>query len=383
MKRKSICILLCVLLTASLFGCSATDVSVSFSTVKPWENAGYEKCTYSVERIYTGDGGSTVVATGKYTLEIRTTDTTHVENKFTLDYNDNDRADTIDVTGRTVRNKGMHDEYTGEVTFQRDSMVPIEAKKAFTLQQRPLNDGELFAYEESPAEGIAYRYQMNGADFCGDPQGYSYTVNYSTNEASFTTYLGSTVQENGTYYRNYTEKTKSFTVGSGTRYDNEQLPYIVRALSGMQAKGSATFYLTNMTDSYVQNGYVRHTMGLSCADKTTAYTLKLPEGYFLRNKEVALTPNELGAYSVPCVSATISLSDAKSGPPINMLITDPSIAFVRHDNYEKNPDGTDKELAATNRVIVQMTYTEYSLTAARIAYKTVYTLTDYVSGASA
>ena len=381
MKRKALCILLSLLLTATLFGCSGGDVSVAFSAVKPWEYAGYEKCTYEVKRVYTADGGETVVADGTYTTELTTSgDLTSVTNKFELQYNENAHANNVDLTGRTVRNKNMKDSYESTAIFRKDSMVPVGiATKTFDIGQRPLTDGTMGARENNPKEGVAYRYEMDGADKYGDPQGDTYTINYDTNESSITTTVGSTVQEDGVYYRNYVEKTKSFTLGSGTRYDNEQLPYLVRALANMQVKGSATFYLTNMADSYVRDAYVRHTMSLSCANKTTAVSLEAFNDYLLYNKEGELNKNDFNEYSVPCVRASVGLSDAKSGPAIELLISDPSIFFVRSDKYFANPEGSAQELFATNRVIMSMTYTEYALSAARVAYKTIYTLVDYTT----
>ncbi|MDE7395629.1 MAG: hypothetical protein K2M95_05895 [Clostridiales bacterium] len=380
MKRKTICLLLCALLTASLFGCNGGDVSVAFTEVKPWEYAGYEKCTYEIKRIYTAGGGETTVATGTYVTELSTVgDETTVHNTFTLTYNDDAHADTTDLSGKTVRNKNMTDAYVSSAVFKRDSLVPVKtATKSFAIAQRKLNDGEM-TREDNPQEGISYRYAMHTTDVYGDPRGYEYEINYDTNESTYKTTVGNTVQIDGAYYRNYTEDVKSYTVGSGTRFDNEQLPYLVRALSNLKTKGTATFYLTNMADSYLQNAYVRHTMGLSCADKTTSFTLSAPGGYILRNKEGELNKSELGEYSVPCIKASVGLNSSKPGPDIQMLISDPSIFFVRSQAYESDPAGSDQALQATNRVILQMTYTEYALSAARVAYKTVYTLKDYTT----
>lgn len=397
MKRKSICIALCAILTASLFGCNAGDVSVSFGESKPWGNGSfaYEKCEYEIKRVYTGGGSDVTVAEGTYVTELDSNqEGVHIKNSFSLTYNGENAADSYDLSGAKVRNKNLTDTYASEAYFKKDTLTPYgTATKKYNLAQRPLNDGEMGAREEAPAEGIAYRYPMAvEAVKYGDPQGYEYTIDYDTNKSSITMYTGSTAAaESGDYpyYRNYKANTKNFTIGSGTRFDNEQLPYIVRAISGMYKKGSATFYLTNMVDSYVQDSYVRHTMGLSCAEKNTSFTLPVIDGILLRNKETELAKNEKGEYSVPCVNASVSLSDEKSGPPINMLISDPSIGFVRKDLYDqeladaeadgREPDLSDTKLLTTNRVILQMTYTEYALSSAKVAYKTIYTLKSYTT----
>lgn len=360
---------LALALTAT--GCSGGDVTPSFDAEKPWQQPGYEYCEYEVQKIYVGGTEDVVVAEGTYTNEIRTTgDNSTVKNTFRLTYGTAPETVILTEAGQYGVHTSLTDSYEAEATFKRDSLVPVSASKNFKLAQRPLCDdsnGNVLPLGES-----AESYTLPSPVKYSDPRSYSYTVDYAANTAHFVTTEGTTTKntENDatTYTRNYATVEKDFNLSNNTRFDNEQLHYLVRALSNTKKKGSATFYLSNIYDSYLTGSYKRYTMSLSCADKTTDFTPQIdPEKFEMSDAEGELTKTEDGWYNVPCVQASVSLSAEQSGPPIALLVTDPSVTVAQ----KSQPD------IKTNKVVVQITYTEYSPRNAKVAYKTVYTLRDY------
>lgn len=379
MKKKIICSVFAALFALSAFGCSAGDATVSFDSDKPWKASGYEVCEYEVKKVYVGGSDEIVVAEGTYTTTLAPSTASNdyytVKNDFRITYNDNEHTETMDETGKMAINKGLTDTYSSEVTFRKDSMVPIAAKKSFNIAQRPLFDDEnglpaaMPERTDNPAEGVLFRYEMPSGARYSDPRGYSYEVDYAASKASLTTEKGETnkVSADGNTYYNRDYKAVNFAcdVKNNTRFDNEQLNYIVRAMSNTKKKSSGTFYLSNIYDSYVRGGYVRYTMGLSCADKTKPVDMDASV-FYIKDGETPLEATD-GKYSVPCVNATVSVSSSTPGPGISMLITDPSIDIAQKGN----------ESFLMKKLIVEMRYTEYSPTSARRAYETVYTLKNY------
>jgi hypothetical protein len=368
MKKKIICVLLSAVFAAVGFGCSGGDVKVSFDEKMPWDVQ--ETCTYDVKKIYVGGKEETVVATGKYVTELTTTgEESSIVNTFELKYTDSDKAESVDETGRIVKNKGLTDTYVGKAKFYRNTLVPVSAEKTFNLAQRPLCDGEAPKKNESSDENVNYTLTLPANPKYADPRGYSYTVDYKENKAVLSTDSGETsANGDGTYTRAYKKVNKNISVESTTRFDNEQLNYVVRALSNVKKKGSATFYLSNIFDSYIRGEYVRYTMSMSCAEKNVSVTPNLsPEKFLLTDSEGALDPTD-GKYSVQCVQASVGISSSTPGPAISMLITDPSITVRQRNNN-----------AETKKLILEMTYTEYSPISVNVSYKTIYTLTDYTT----
>lgn len=373
MKKRLICGLFTVLFAATAFGCSASDINVSFDEVKPWQNSTYEYCEYTVVKTHVESGEA--VATGKYTTELSTLgDETTVKNTFTITYNNHEKTKTVDETGRYVLNAGLTDGYTSTVKFNSSSLAPGYAEKKFSIAQRPLTDGEMPERTESPSEGVLFGYTLDSGVKYGDPRGYSYTVDYSNNTAQLITEKGTTTQKDGKYIRSYEQVKHDVSVAANTRFDNEQLPFVVRALTGMRKEGSATFYLSNIYDSYLSGEYKRYTMSLSCEKKGTDFTFNpSAEKFLVTDAEGERPIDDNKKYTVPCVDAQVMVSATKSGPPIRLLITDPSVIISQRDMNQPGQDPT----VTTGKVILQMVYTEYSLTSAKINYRTEYTLTDY------
>ena len=230
MKKKIICVLLSAVFAAVGFGCSGGDAKVSFDEKMPWDVQ--ETCTYDVKKVYVGGNDEIVVATGKYVTEVTTTgEESYIANSFELTYNDSDQAESVDETGRIVKNKGLTDSFVSTAKFSRNTLVPIEAEKTFSLAQRPLCDGEAPKKIESTDENVNYTLKLPANVKYADPRGYSYSVKYNENKATLATDSGETTQNgDGTYTRTYKKINKDISVASNTRFDNEQLNYVVRAL---------------------------------------------------------------------------------------------------------------------------------------------------------
>ena len=371
MKKKRIGVLLAALFAFTGTGCSATDARVSFDAEKPWQQAGYERCEYEIQKIFVGGGEDIVVAQGSYISELSTLgDDTTVTNEFTLTYSDKAEATSMSETGRLIQNRGLTDASTAEVVFKKDSLVPVSAERKHTVAQRPLcagDDGPVLGEKTENADGT-YSYTLPAALSYADPRGYTYTADYEKNTAKLTTTEGNTAKISDTEYRRtYTPVEKNFTIANNTRFDNEQLAHLVRALEGTRREGSAAFYLSNFYDSYIRGEYIRYAMSLSCAEKHQNVTLDLsPDAVVFSDSEGELEHAD-GKYTVPCVQASVSISSSTPGPAVSMLITDPNITVAERSNTA----------VTTKKLLVQMTFTEYSYGSAGVNYRTIYTLKNY------
>ena len=392
MKKKIICIIAALTFALGAVGCSSSgstgcgtsDSAPTFDAVLPWGTANTETCSYSVVKSYIPSGGDRVtVATGSYETALVTigSDTT-VKNSFNITYNDDEHTKILAETGSYVINAGKTDSYSGGAVFDKDTLVPKSGNKSFTIAQRPLCDDDNGLPEtpssriDAPAEGVLYRYVLNNAVKYGDPRGYEYTADYVTKSTTYSTTKGTTKKvtegDSTVYHRDYSAVTKdNIKLRNDISYDNEQLNYVVRALANLKAKGSATIYLTNIFDSYLRNSYVRYTMTVSCAEKTKKVALSLDPGkYVIADAEKEFEPDEEdGKITVPCVEVTVSISGNNAGPAIKFLVTDPSVTFAEVGDSAKK----------TKKLIVQMTYSEYSPQNVNLAYETVYTLSDYTT----
>ena len=399
MKNKIICIAAALVLALTAYSCSSSGSGCScgsgentpdFDATLPWEQIdnGTETCTYSVTKSYVqSKSGDVPIATGSYVTKISTDPSNSknsvVSNAFDITYNQSSHTKTLAETGQYVINAGLTDSYTGSAVFNKDTLVPTSADKTFSLAQRPLCDSDVNGVPaglperiEEPEEGVLYRYVLNKSVKYGDPRGYSYEANYETNKTKFSTTKGSTKEvKNGdskVYYRDYKNVTKSnIKLKNDASFDNEQINYVVRALKSIKKKGSDTIYLTNIFDSYNTGSYVRYTMSVSCAENTKKVTLALdPSKYVIKDSEKEFEPNEDGKVTVPCLEVSVGISGAKSGPAIKFLITAPSVTVA----MKGTPNMKMKKL------IVRMTYSEYSPKDVKLAYKTVYELSDYSAG---
>lgn len=363
-------------MAVSGFGCSAQDAKTPFDESMPW--GVYEKCTYSVTKYYVDGNDETPVATGTYVTEIDTAgELSTIKNSFDITYNNHDKTKAMDDSGRYALNAGLTDSYRASVECYRNTLIPNKANKTFNIAQRPLIDDKMPSKEwicdseaaddvEDGAELFKYTFPSTVTSiYYSDPRGYAYDCDYTANKAVLTTEKAS--MQNNT--RVYKKVKKNITPANNARFDNEQLNYVVRAISNIKSKGSAVFYLSNFYDSYINGSYVRHTINVSCAEKTKDVILKLdPRKFLLSDNEGELDVSN-NSYKVACIDAGIGLTNTNTaGPQISMLITSPSVTVTQRSNSEKS-----------KKLIVEMTYVEYSMQGAKLAYKTVYTLTDYTT----
>lgn len=372
MAKKIFGILCATLFAFTAFGCSTGAESVSFDNDKPWQAAGYEYCKYSVVKTSVGGDKEVVVATGEYETILDTDrDTTTVATSFNLTYND--AAETLSQNENMsyVVNAGLTDRGESEVVFNKNTLVPTSAKKSFTLAQRALcndSDGKPLALTHNGRNTWDDSYTLPYDVMYGDPRGYSYSVDYSANKATVVTETGKTQKDGLEYVRSYDKVEKEITLNDSTRYDNEQLNYVVRAMSDVKSGGSGKFYLSNIFDSYLNKSYTRYTLDLSCSKDTTDYPFVPSDGFTLTNSSGELKKSD-GKYSVPCLTATVQISATNPGPPITMIISSPEVKVAQKN---KNQDVTSRKL------IMKMTYYEYSfVNVAGATFKTEYTLTDY------
>ena len=374
MKKKLWCILLALTVAVIGAGCGDTEARVNFDTDKPWSV--YEQSTYKIERFYVGDGAHKLVASGTYISTLRAgANTSTVTNDFSLTYNNEAETSTLDEYNKIMINKGLTDKYTSTVEFSNDTPSPIPAQKNtnsnakdnYGVAQRPLNDDGIPERKDGE-NGISHYFELASKVKYSDPRGYSYDVDYEHNSALYRTTKASDKDNT----RSYTAVEKKITLADNTRFDNEQLNYVVRALSAIKREGSATFYLASIHDSYARGEYVRHTMTVNCEKNNTTVKLALPEdsGIRFENPEHQNIEYVDGAFAVPCVSASISISSETPGPPIKMLITDSRIEAISSGGIK------------TKKLIAQMTFTEYSPVSAKLAYQTVYTLIGYTNSLS-
>ncbi len=371
MNKKIVCVLLATLFAFTAAGCSGGDVSVSFDESMPWADAAYEYTEYKIERQYVGGNQDVTVAEGTYTSELkRGAEQTTLTNRFKLTYLDEEHAAYINERGEKLLNAGLTDTYEGTVTFLNDSLAPVSASKTQNVAQRPLTDNmPADAQTEGLPDGVLSRYLLPTAVKYADPRGYAYQADYTADTVHFTTTSGVTTEdkENNRYCRDYYAVEKDYAIKGNTRYDNEQLAYVVRAMTGCKRKGSGTFYLSNFYDSFVNDKYIRYTMNLDCADKNASTTLELsPEKVYLEDAEGRVEA-EGGKYTIPCVQATVSISSATPGPAVSLLVTDPIYTLAQ----------SQTPTIKTSKVVVQMTFTEYAYSSAKVNYRTVYTLTEF------
>lgn len=347
MKKRILCVLFAICMTLSFTGCAAKDIQVAFDTNKlPWQTATeYEKSVYKIEKYSRKESGKVtvddeLVASGEYTVELFSEDNNASFTQiitFSITYVNGDAA--IDKENATeIDNRGLTDTMTSTVKFN-SRMVPTEAKKEFIIAKRPEGSIQL--------------------------EGYSYNMNYETHKAVITR----------------GEQVKTFDIPSETQFDNEQLSGIVRALQATKYSGTASFYLISPFDIFLNDGYSRYTMGITCAESPVGVKLDAnlsSDNLYIKdigNKEGAdneVKPGEDGQYTINCVSVSVNKSDSLAGPPIKFLISDPNLQFTTRD-YIENGDVS----IITNKLMIEMQYMEYSMTSAREKYRTVYTLNDY------
>lgn len=340
MKRKIFTLILALITAFSFAACSAGDVSVAFDDGNlPWyTGGGYEKVVYTVKKysrtqVNKATVDAELVAEGKIIQTLETTisgenRTMTLTSEGRLSYLDTDAANSTDERGLAVVNRGMTDRYTSVVTFNQ-ALSPLTSTKTMTCDKRP---------EDSV-----------------QPYSYNWTADYTQNTM--------TVQRGD-------EQAQTYAMAGGTKYDDQQINYLVRAMSGVAKSGSGTFYLVNPYDSLVAEGYRRHTMRLSCAADATPIALSdyfTQNAFIISDKEGALSVDSENKYNINCVEATVSINSENSGPAIKMFFADPDYTFARANTSS----------VTTRKLLIRTVTTEYHVAQAAEAFRVVTDLDKY------
>ncbi len=372
MKKKISALLFAAIMAVAAAGCSATDIKISFDTNKPWGLL--ESSRYDITRSYVAGKEPVVVAEGTYTstIDAQGANAT-VKNHFELNYNDvTSVPDQVNTSWQFVKNQNLTDTYDGEVTFSKDSLSPVSASKTSYVAQRPLNDDALPEPQFASAEKTdlffdEYKYILDKKVKYGDPRSYKYTADYLSNKALFTTTTVKTDKNKNTgkYERTYTPVNKDIKVADNTRYDNEQLNCVVRALQNIKSGGSASVYVSSIVDSYDRGEYVRFTLSVSCSSGERKKVKISSSEFIVKDGDETIEPDSDGYYTLTCLETTLSITSDKSGPAIKMWITDPGYRII----------SAERESAQTSKLIVEIILTEYTSTTK--TYETVYTLNGY------
>lgn len=346
--KKITSLIFALLFCAFGFGCAAPAVIYTFDEDKPWgKNEAYEKCVYDieiVERVRSGKEtvNGDVLARGTAVFELKQEPKGNNEFRTTLKLTHTVTYEDIEKAGA---DRGLTDTLESEVVFTTDGCAPISSYKKEIYAPRKNGDGnytKVYDYEASAD------YEQRKAVL-------------KKNKA---------VSEDGTVSEEY-ESVKEFDLLSGTQsFDNEQLYYLVRALTNTTPKGSQTVSISNLyeiPDNIDKKGkYKNIGVNVSTAEELSVITLnsKYAANY--------LSPAENGSYDVNCMHTTLSRNDTYSGPAFTMYLTEPATKFERKD-------ASGAVVTSTSKVIVRMVRVNYNLSTREEGTNIVYTLSDYTT----
>lgn len=220
--------------------------------------------------------------------------------------------------------KSLTDKMSSEVVFQKVSLSPVSSVKTADLAIRKKADGSA---------------EINDS--------YTVSTDYSEGVSKFV------------WTKRDGESQRSMNVKfSGQVFDNEQLYYAVRAFSALKVSQTQTFKLYNAFDSFMTNQTANYTMTLHVAADTADRLLTgwENENNYGFGSEADSTPK------VECMTATLTKSDAKSGPAFTAYFS--AVPFKITENIE------------TSKVMTGFEQTEYNDDYSK-SYKTFYSLVDY------
>ena len=348
--KKAITVILASLFCAFALACTAPPAIYYFDTDKPWGGnstvSAYEKCTYDIvirERVQSGkettDGDVLARGTAVYTVDQKLDDgvmCTTLSLLHTITYED------IDKVGD---DRGLTDVVESTVKFTTDGMAPVSSYKKQSYAPRKLLSGE---YQE-----YVYDYET--------------TADYKTLKASVK--KNRNVLEDGSKAEEYNSVKEFNLKGDNQSFDNEQLYYIARALTGTKPKASESIVISNLyeiAENINKKGkYDTTKITISTAEELSVITLA-PS--FAKNY---LEPAENGNYDVTTMRTSISRNDTYSGPSFMLYMSAPDVKFERKNG--------DVVLSSTNKVILRMVRTTYDLATREESSNIVYNLSDYTT----
>lgn len=299
MKKLSI-IITAMIICFSLAACSGT-VELDFDHKKPWRifEADSSHCaetlTYKIER-YSGDVSQNKLLTAdtsSYTVTL---------SESTIDVGDEKiNTATINSVMRVVyRNdidtadRGLTDVITSSVTFRLTDFSTLYSSKRADIAQR---EGE---------EDLSY-------DLVTDYVNRISTITYGD---------GSTK----------TMKTKS----SSVIYDNETLYYLIRSLSTIESKGSASFSVVNMYENFLNGKYKSYSLNQTTSktidvevDKNIYDLVKNDEDRYMKEND-----DGTSSYYLTCYDTQISLNKTNRGPSFHSYMARGAFSYRNGTTYK-------------------------------------------------
>ena len=322
--KKIFAVILCIFILVLGSACTGSAVTDPFDTEPPWgtpTNA-YEKCTYGIEVFRADDSDNTVLADGTFTQTLSASGE-GINNRVAVDSALNVVWKELDAGNI---NKGKTDEMNSTVLFKRTGMTPVSSKKTMVMEPRTDTDGKIYNHS------------------------YEYTVNYEnlTGEIKFNNDTSGTGIE-----------TKTYSIKSGTNYDNEQLFYLLRSFKNLNIDAPVTFSLNNIAENFIRGNNAPFSLTASTvreSEKTLGDFIDFADDY-------------INNYEKPEVSdvlrVSLRLNDKNPGPMHTFYMAAPSLKFGKGN-------------LKTTKLIVGYEYTVFDAKNA-CTYRYVYTLTDYTT----
>jgi len=325
--KKLFAAVCCILMLFSSAACAGGQATAPFDTERPWgtpTNA-FEQCSYTLQifervRVDGAWADGQELATGGFTQTLNASGAgkdglASVASELSVSWKD---------LPECAENRGKTDLMESAVVFSAASMAPVSSQKTMTLDVR------------ADADGASYNHS------------YDYSADY----AALTSHIKFGKNASGDY-----SDPKTIAIPSGTKYDNEQLFYLLRAHRNLKPGAGVAFNVNNVADNYIRDNNNLAPMTASASSETVKKELG---AFMLDYAESA---------EIECMLVLLSLSGTDSGPAHRFYIAEPGIRFGK---------GNIK----TAKIIVGYEYTLYT-SAGTEQFRYVYTLTGYTTKRSA
>ena len=227
--------------------------------------------------------------------------------------------------------QNYNDSISSEVIFTSDGLTPIWMHKKAVITERKGYQPDSYELEACYDESYSYqsRFEYNGKQ--------AHFAAPSFDEGNIS----------------------DIDLKEGSYYDNEQLFYVIRAMSDLKTGAAMNMYLTNIYEIFNQNKFFTYLINVACGSDTVS--LKT-------NDKIAslFNPDDLvdmdGGKGVDCLLVNAYINGKDRGVP-----------FVLY--YSSKPFASP----ATSNILMKMETSEYNSTSRAIANKTVYELIDYTA----
>lgn len=313
--KKLLSLFLCIITLLSAVGCAAqeealaVDASCFGNSANPASR--YEKCVYTVEKVNAQTNEKIADGTLTYIFDYdHTSESNIVYSSLTADFS------ITYLDSAPEADRGKTDTITSKTVFLASALTPSYSQKTVTLADR---------------EG-----KVN--------ESYFLTTDYT----NATSTLDWTACDRA-------DSTLSLSAKSMSEvYDNETLYYVLRSFNNMKSSGSAHYFkVASLVDCHKAGKFEPTSIKFS----TNA------EGYEEALTFPALSPYLDEAGSLMAITATVSIDDSLTGPPIEI-------------KFSATPFKTG-ESTSTEKVMVSLRTTEYDVMAQKKAFVTTYTIASY------